>query len=171
MTTNAVTAPDQPWMIREVIDWLASIVRSDSVVLETGAGGSTVWLASRCGRLITYEHDPEWLARVRSELAQRVPHKRVEFRYRMHYAEAGLGPTIPPLDLALIDGRGRVRSVLDARRACAVMQVAAATSYARDMIRGLTPHGAARACAAIEAIALEEFTTRAREKMSASASA
>jgi predicted O-methyltransferase YrrM len=107
---------NEPWLMPEVIQWLEAILRRDTVMLETGAGGSTVWLAQRVGHLITYENNFAWAGRVRHRLEQsktdgfRCP---VDLRFVEAYPTAGL-TMLPPLDVAMIDGRGRVRSVIDA---------------------------------------------------------
>lgn len=110
---SVVVAPDKPWLMQEVIDWLAAIVKSEWTVLETGAGGSTVFFAQRVRRLITYEHDIKWIRKVHQELARLgLP---ADMFYLQNYPEAGLDLRhVDTIDLALIDGRGRVRSVKDA---------------------------------------------------------
>lgn len=111
--TKRVSA-DMPWLMPEVIQWLERIVSATSLVLETGAGGSTVFFAYRAARVITYENDPEWSRKVREELARRKI-ENVDFRFRPSYPTAGLELVdAPQLDLVFIDGRGRVKSVLDA---------------------------------------------------------
>jgi hypothetical protein len=95
-----------PWMLPEVIDWLAAILQPDWTVLETGAGGSTVFFACRVARVISYEHIAHWAHRVEG-----IPN--VHVRFWPDYPTEGLG-LLSLVDLACIDGRGRVRSVLDA---------------------------------------------------------
>jgi len=90
----------------EVIDWLAATLQRHWIVLETGAGGSTPFFACRVFRVITYEHTAEWARKVEA-----IPN--VTLRFWADYPTAGLG-LVSLVDLALIDGRGRVRSVLDA---------------------------------------------------------
>ena len=53
------------------------------------------------------------------------------------------------------EARRIVQRVLDARRAMASTQVAAAQAYVRRALDQMSPHAAARAVAAVEAIALE----------------
>lgn len=105
---SLISAPDMPWLMPEVVAWLESIIKKDWTVLETGAGGSTKFFALRTARVITYEHSKQW-----AETVDWLAH--VELRFRPDYPAEGLNPsTIPPIDLAFIDGRGRVRSMGDA---------------------------------------------------------
>ncbi len=43
---------------------LSRFLTKESQVLEWGSGLSTVWLAERCGNIVSIEHDPEWYQRV-----------------------------------------------------------------------------------------------------------
>lgn len=95
-----------PWLMPAVIEWLARTVRPTDTVLETGAGGSTVFFCARAAHTICYEHTSEWAAKISAS--------NLTMRHWPSYPTAGLQPeTLPPIDLAFIDGRGRVRSVLD----------------------------------------------------------
>ncbi len=103
---------DRPWLMQEVIDWLTFVLTPESVVLETGAGGSTVFFARRAKMVLTYESDPGWANSVLQELlAQGI--RNVDLRLDPTYPANGLRALTPAIDLAMIDGRGRVRSVID----------------------------------------------------------
>jgi len=106
-------ASDRPWTIPAVINWLEGVLLPHWTVLETGAGGSTVFFAQQVKRVISYEHDPEWAAQVARWMVARGLDSRVDLRLRPTYAAAGLD-CMEPYHLAFIDGRGRVRSVIDA---------------------------------------------------------
>lgn len=108
---SVISAPDKPWLMPEVIDWLDSIVKPAWIVLETGCGGSTVFFAQRASRVITYEDNSEWARKVQHEL--RKQKLTVEWHVDSGYPQFGLDCLVP-YDLALIDGRGRVQSVKDA---------------------------------------------------------
>jgi len=101
-------------MLPSVIDWLDSILQKQWNVLEAGSGGSTVFLAQRVAAVVSYEHDEEWYERVKAELESRSLHN-VTMRLWAEYPKYGLDYA-GPFDLALIDGRGRVRSLFCASR-------------------------------------------------------
>ena len=53
---------DVPWWTFAATDWVAGFLRSRpaAVTFEYGAGASTVWLARRCARVHSVEHDQRW---------------------------------------------------------------------------------------------------------------
>jgi predicted O-methyltransferase YrrM len=61
--------PDAPWLTPEAIRLLDSMLRPIDVGAEFGSGRSTLWLARRCARLTSVEHDDAWHARVAGTLA------------------------------------------------------------------------------------------------------
>jgi len=66
---NRNTLDDRvPWIPFEARRFIESILTSQSVVFEYGAGGSTLFYAQRVGQVISVEHDINWFNRVRSAL-------------------------------------------------------------------------------------------------------
>ena len=57
-----------PWMTYRCIEFLEGAVTKESSIFEFGSGGSTLFFAERCGRLISVEHDAEWGELVRQAL-------------------------------------------------------------------------------------------------------
>ncbi len=106
---------DRPWLQEQMIDWLNLHLKPDWHVIETGAGGSTVFFADRVKAVITFEHDPEWHQTVNQRLASRRLWGRVDLRLERGYPTEGLtnldGFGEFGADLAFIDGRGRVKSI------------------------------------------------------------
>src|SRR5678815_19029 len=102
-----VVSKELPWLQAATIQWLESILQPDWCVLETGCGGSTVFLARRCAMVISYEHDGRWFDQVADEVREQGLREKVSFRLDCRYPRYGLS-MLPPLDFALIDGRGRV---------------------------------------------------------------
>lgn len=114
VTLPKVESPAMPWLMPAVIEWLHDLLsHGGDVVLETGSGGSTVFFAHRCFRLVSYEHDAGWAINVNKEISRLELAQTIDYRFRPEYPKAGLSD-LPELDVALIDGRGRVRSVIDA---------------------------------------------------------
>lgn len=54
-----------PWMPYTAILLLDDLIKDDYNILETGSGGSSIFFATRCKRLITLEHDKDWVNIVR----------------------------------------------------------------------------------------------------------
>lgn len=60
-----------PWMPYSVIDFLDRRLDRNSVVVELGSGGSTLFFADRAGRVITLEENDPWASDVGEALAER----------------------------------------------------------------------------------------------------
>lgn len=116
---------DVPWWsfpaIREVERWLAA--RNGVRAFEYGSGASTVWLARRCSRVVSAEHDAPFLRAVESMIAL----DNVELRLaepepsaaprvtsgRKGYAHCDFSSYVDTIgndryDLIVVDGRARV---------------------------------------------------------------
>ena len=102
--------PDHPWLTPEAMKFLESILTPTSSVLETGAGGSTIWIAKRAGMLVTYEHDRNWYEAIRRELDRRGI-KNVLLFFCPSYPAEGFALDDEIFDVLLVDGRGRVRTI------------------------------------------------------------
>ena len=110
-----------PWISLKAIRFLERFLTPEMTVLEYGSGGSTIFFARRCKRVISIEDDPVWLAAVRQRLdALELGNAEVrlcetgslytstsaEFRQSSYLkATDGLNP-----DLILIDGADEIRS-------------------------------------------------------------
>lgn len=99
---------DKPWLPDDAILFLSYLVTLKSKVIETGSGGSTIWLARRCAELVSYENKRKYYNAVSKKLAG---HDHVSVIHDPKYPERG--PKFIPFrpDIALIDGRGRVQSI------------------------------------------------------------
>ena len=107
---------NMPWLVPAAIDYLEIIFaeareRGDSLkVIETGSGGSMLFLADRAGSLLTFEHSKKWFYLVDQAL-EHYDRTFIELRLDPKYPTAGFCRIDHDYDLALIDGRGRVRSI------------------------------------------------------------
>ncbi|MDT9593798.1 class I SAM-dependent methyltransferase [Nocardioides zeae] len=59
---DALVAHDVPWWTFDAADAVADFLaaRPGARALEWGSGASTVWLAARCGEVVSIEHDAAW---------------------------------------------------------------------------------------------------------------
>lgn len=113
MSDKKVTS-NRPWLHKEVIDWFENILRPEWHVLETGAGGSTVFFAEHCARVTTYEHNAEWAGRVAEEIVKRGLERKCDLIWSPTYPTTGFGNSLSQVDLCFVDGRGRVKSMVEA---------------------------------------------------------
>ncbi len=63
--------PEAPWLVKEAWLHLSSLLRPEMRGFEWGSGKSTLYLADHIASLVAVEHNPEWYAKVRSQLAER----------------------------------------------------------------------------------------------------
>ena len=102
---------DVPWLVPDSITFLNAILTKQSMVIETGSGGSTVWLAQRVLKVVTFEHKKAWMDATQNRLDE-LKLGNVQFFHDPEYPTTGIGTQTAYLyDLALIDGRGRVKSI------------------------------------------------------------
>jgi hypothetical protein len=57
-----------PWISLKAIRFLDKFLTKEMTVLEYGSGGSTIFFAQRCKRVISVEDDPAWYAAVHARL-------------------------------------------------------------------------------------------------------
>jgi predicted O-methyltransferase YrrM len=60
--------PDLPWLTRESVALLSTLLKQSDRGLEWGSGRSTLWFSRRVAHLVSVEHDPAWFSRVRGML-------------------------------------------------------------------------------------------------------
>lgn len=89
---------EAPWLVYDAIHELSRRIKSDWHVFEYGSGGSTLYFARRCARLISVEHDPRWYVRVRDEL-ERQGHEHCTIL--LHLPERTADRTADPSDPAV----------------------------------------------------------------------
>lgn len=114
MGESVIPIGSTPWLQPAAIAALEEILEPHFEALETGAGGSTIWLASRVKHVVTLEHDPVWHSAVAREL-QLHGLTNVDLKLSPFYPSEGIPSGLGPFDLVLIDGRGRVQSCRTAR--------------------------------------------------------
>jgi len=100
--------PARPWIGYSAARELARRLTPAATVLEIGGGMSTLWLARRCRRLVTYEADPVWCGQLREMIRARGL-GNVELHHRWMAQEmADFGAFADrSLDLVFIDGGPR----------------------------------------------------------------
>ena len=109
------TFREAPWLPENAIGLLDQLIQPEWNIVETGSGASTFWLAERARSVVSFEHNPAWGGAVTGEACRRGIRNTVIFTDE-GYPRSGLtghlkARGIKGYDLALIDGRGRVRSI------------------------------------------------------------
>jgi predicted O-methyltransferase YrrM len=103
-----------PWLTREAVKLLTSMLRPCDRGVEFGSGRSTVWLAERVGLLTSVEHDAQWYSTVSRRIKDR---KLTNVEYKLvyqdqppqrgeesQYARTALAFPEKSIDFTLIDG-------------------------------------------------------------------
>ena len=65
--TDATLRLGLPWMSYGAIRYLDARLKPSDFVFEYGCGGSTIFFASRCRRVVTVESDPHWAEAIQRE--------------------------------------------------------------------------------------------------------
>ncbi|HUL15264.1 MAG TPA: hypothetical protein VLV88_04650 [Terriglobales bacterium] len=63
---------NEPWIAPGAVRFCASKLKSDQIGLEWGSGRSTRWYASRLGKLLSIEFDPNWHRKVSRMITSQV---------------------------------------------------------------------------------------------------
>lgn len=106
---------DEPWWTRQAITWMDKHLANDMSIIEWGAGASTPWLAARCWRLTTIEHDLGYVKLASAALKEA---NRDPDQYAVTHRPLGAGyyDVQDAYDAAIIDGRMRVHCCASAIR-------------------------------------------------------
>lgn len=106
--------PDDPWLTRDAIKLLKSMLQESDRGVEFGSGRSTIWFAERVRQLTSVEHDDKWYATVSSKLKERElsnvayifepQDQPAALGYMSAYAQTALTFPDASIDFALVDG-------------------------------------------------------------------
>lgn len=134
---DALTTLGMPWWTFRATDRVEAFLASHpgATVFEWGSGASTRWLAARCGRVTSIEHDADWHAQVVEHLdanaevllvapvpIEDVPPGNAPVRSSKRGFDdldftayvASIDAAAGPFDLVVIDGRARSACLLEA---------------------------------------------------------
>jgi len=95
---------EQPWIEPSATDFLKQNLKKDMTVLEIGAGSSTIWLAKRVAKVVSFENNPVWYNVIHDELSAQGLTDNVDLNYCPDYHINEL-PKIPgDFDIVFVDG-------------------------------------------------------------------
>lgn len=100
----------KPWLVPDSIIFIDSIINEGSLILEAGAGASTIWFAKRAASVLSFEHDKDWFNSVKETLEHHGI-GNVDLRLSPDYPKKGLDIK-GMFNVILIDGRGRVKTTM-----------------------------------------------------------
>lgn len=93
-----------PWYTYPALEYLASLDFGEQAVLEYGSGNSSLWWARRAQRVLSIEHDAQWLETTRQQAPANLELKLATDEGS--YVAAGTGHRF---DIIVIDGIHRAR--------------------------------------------------------------
>lgn len=105
---------EQPWLTKRAIEFLDKylVQFNNPHILEFGSGGSTIWFSKRTNNLVSVEHRPRYYNPVSSKLTTKVDYRLKKLPYDSICNEFD----DDSFDLALIDGRQRVKCAKACKR-------------------------------------------------------
>ena len=110
---------EAPWLPKAAINILDAIIEPGFRIVETGSGSSTFWFAQRAFYIHSFEHKSSWAVAVNNEAEVRGL-KNIGVHLDTLYPGNGfleneiLKKSVDEIglfDLALVDGRGRAKSL------------------------------------------------------------
>lgn len=117
--------PEAPWLTREAVRVLSTLLRPKDVGLEWGSGRSTLWFAKRIQRLVSVEDNEQWYRSVSEKIGQQGL-KNVDYRFRPNvgeddsqdsdYVTTAAEFADASVDFVLVDGKSRGACALQAAR-------------------------------------------------------
>jgi hypothetical protein len=107
--------PRLPWIPFNAIRHFDGLIRPSWVILEIGAGMSTLWYAARCRRVVSVEAQEEWFHRL-SQILRQESRENVDLRYEWEEAKMAdfREHADDSLDLVVVDGGPRELCVRNA---------------------------------------------------------
>ena len=96
-----------PWMTYSMIYLLMEKLEENMKIFEYGAGASSLFFAKRVKRLVSVEHDKEWVERLRPKLPSHAELVEIALEYGGEYCRY-IHETKERFDLIVVDGRDRV---------------------------------------------------------------
>ena len=79
----------RPWLPDKAIEFIENILTPNSIVAETGAGSSTVFMARLCLRVISFEHKKEWFDFLKERI-ESLGIENTDLRYDTQYPAEGI---------------------------------------------------------------------------------
>lgn len=116
---------DKPWIALEGTRRMDQYIMAHHRVFEWGAGSSTIWLAERCGHVVSVESDEGWYELIVAEAERRDLLEKLDLvltdpKSELYSTAIDLYSYLGPFDLIFIDGKAGTRTAC-AKRAVRYM--------------------------------------------------
>ncbi len=74
-----------PWLTYSAQEFLSDRLGGSMRVLEYGAGNSSLWLAKKCFKVVSIEHDTEWATRIQNEAPANLEIVQISLPFTVEY--------------------------------------------------------------------------------------
>jgi len=111
-----------PWWNKHAVNFAKIIIGENDSILEFGSGRSTIWLAERCKKLTSIEHNKNWYEKVRAKIERKGLDKKVNLKHLALISTINEAdqPYLNPdeiineagYDIIIIDGKCRSKTTL-----------------------------------------------------------
>lgn len=98
--------PDNPWLTKDSVALLDSLLRKTDIGIEFGSGRSTKWFLQRMASLISVEENEEWYRKVEGDTRADIASGRLRYilaRQEQEYVDLIDGIDDASLDFCLVD--------------------------------------------------------------------
>jgi len=93
---------DIPYLARNTLNFLESVVKKTDHILEFGSGGSTIWFAQHASSVVSFEHSLNWHKAIKKRLRE-LNLINVDLRFEPQYLWKGYSDGDEMFDFILVD--------------------------------------------------------------------
>jgi len=102
---NELLYPDRPWLVKDAVKILDSLLKNNDIGLEFGSGRSTLWFVKRVKKLISIEHNKLWFNKIKNEFKkQNINNVNYYLKSENEYVNILDEINDNSLDFVLVDG-------------------------------------------------------------------
>ena len=102
--------PNHPWLTKQSVSLLDTLLSSQDIGVEFGSGRSTKWFLNKLNHLTSIESDKDWYNKIGSELGLEIKNGRLDYQFaetEQEYSSIINKFKDDSIDFALVDGKHR----------------------------------------------------------------